>query len=73
MRECITHSFACECREAKFAEIEAENLRLRKALEKIADGPYPLFLTDGFAWTRAEAREALKDGLPRVEPFPVAD
>jgi hypothetical protein len=35
---CVTHHHACECREAKFAELEAENARLRTALELIATG-----------------------------------
>jgi len=32
MKECVTHHAACECREAKFVELEAENERLREAL-----------------------------------------
>ena len=31
-RECITHHYACDCREVKFAELEAENRALREAL-----------------------------------------
>ena len=34
MKEHITHHYACDCREAKFAEIEAENKKLREALER---------------------------------------
>ena len=30
MKECTTHHHACDCREAKFAELEAENARLRE-------------------------------------------
>ena len=33
---CVTHNHACDCREEKFAKIEAENKRLREALEAIA-------------------------------------
>ena len=33
MRDCITHHHACDCREQKFAEIEAENRSLRKRLQ----------------------------------------
>jgi len=33
-RECTTHHHACDCREAKFAALEAENERLRAALEQ---------------------------------------
>jgi hypothetical protein len=29
-RRCITHHHACDCREAKFAELERENARLRE-------------------------------------------
>jgi len=32
-RQCITHHHACDCRERKFAELEAENKRLTEALE----------------------------------------
>lgn len=28
MKECITHHHACDCREAKFAEMESENVLL---------------------------------------------
>ena len=46
-RECITHHYACDCREAKFAQIEAENKKLREALEEMLfayenkDGEFP--------------------------------
>lgn len=30
-RECITHHFACDCRERKFADVERENAALRDA------------------------------------------
>ena len=33
MRECITHHYACDCREAKFAHLEAENKVLREAMD----------------------------------------
>lgn len=26
MKECTTHHYACDCREAKFAELESENI-----------------------------------------------
>jgi len=32
MKECITHHHACDCREAQFKKLEAENAALRKAL-----------------------------------------
>ena len=31
-KECVTHHFACDCREAKFKELEQENAALRKML-----------------------------------------
>lgn len=37
MNECTTHHNACDCREAKFRELEAENERYRKALQDIYD------------------------------------
>jgi len=30
MKQCVTHHFACDCREAKFKEIEQENAALRE-------------------------------------------
>ena len=36
MSRCVTHHYACDCREAKFAEIEAERDRLRAACEAMA-------------------------------------
>lgn len=33
MKECTTHHHACACREARFAQIEAENAKLREAIE----------------------------------------
>lgn len=32
MRPCTTHHHACDCREAKFAALEAENATLRNQL-----------------------------------------
>ena len=31
-KECTTHHHACDCREAKFKELERENAALREAL-----------------------------------------
>ena len=31
--KCVTHHHACDCREQKFAEMAAENRKLRKRLE----------------------------------------
>ena len=30
-KQCVTHHFACDCREAKFKELEQENAALREA------------------------------------------
>lgn len=32
MKECITHHFACECREEKFKDMERENKQLRQTV-----------------------------------------
>ena len=32
-QRCTTHFYACDCREEKFKELEAENKKLREALE----------------------------------------
>ena len=31
-KQCVTHHFACDCREAKFKELERENAALRETL-----------------------------------------
>lgn len=36
-RQCTTHSHACECREAEFARLKAENLRLQFAIQETAN------------------------------------
>ncbi len=36
MKECVTHHFACECREAKFAALEQENAALLDLVEDLA-------------------------------------
>ena len=33
MRECVTHHHACDCREQMFAEMQAENMMLKKRLQ----------------------------------------
>ena len=30
-KECVTHHFACDCREEKFNQLERENAELREA------------------------------------------
>ena len=37
MKKCVTHHHACDCREARFAELEAENQRLREAIQEHKD------------------------------------
>ena len=32
-KECITHHFACDCREAKLRKLERENTTLRETLD----------------------------------------
>jgi len=32
-KECVTHHYACDCREQKFMELEEENQRLKSALD----------------------------------------
>ena len=41
-RQCTTHHHACDCREEKFKQTEAENKRLREGIERIteSDNPY---------------------------------
>jgi hypothetical protein len=36
MRPCTTHHHACDCREAKFTELERENAKLREAGDRLA-------------------------------------
>ena len=35
-KECVTHHHACDCREAKFKELERENAALRELAECMA-------------------------------------
>ena len=32
-KQCVTHHFACDCREAKFKQLEQENAALRGLLQ----------------------------------------
>ena len=34
-KNCVTHHFACDCREQKFAELEAENAALRADRDRL--------------------------------------
>ena len=34
MKDCVTHHYACDCREDKFKKLEVENGRLKAALEE---------------------------------------
>ena len=38
-KNCTTHHYACECREAKFAEIARDNETLREDLKTLASHP----------------------------------
>jgi hypothetical protein len=37
-RGCVTHHYACDCREAKFSRMEAENAKLRREVECLTAG-----------------------------------
>ncbi len=72
VRDCVTHHHACDCREAKFAAIEAENGDIKERIETIKDlaGMYEsLYGTDKETpWVRSmmsilgQAEQALKGG-----------
>ena len=34
-KQCVTHHFACDCREEKFKELERENAALREDKERL--------------------------------------
>jgi hypothetical protein len=53
-RRCITHHHACDCREARFAELERENARLTAELED-ARRTCAELVTDGNAITLAQS------------------
>lgn len=36
-KECVTHHFACDCREEKFKQLEQENAALRADKERLAN------------------------------------
>ena len=57
MRQCITHHHACDCREEKFAKLEAENKRYRRVLEVIGSQH-----EDGYnEFYVVKAKQALKE------------
>lgn len=37
INDCVTHHYACECREKHFAELECELRRLKKFLREMQD------------------------------------
>lgn len=37
MKRCVTHHYACDCREAHFAELERENAALREIIADALD------------------------------------
>lgn len=39
-KNCVTHSFACDCREEKFRKLEEENEILREAVRHYAGVPF---------------------------------
>lgn len=45
MKECISHHFACDCREADFKKLREENERLNEALQKIVAKSYSWIIT----------------------------
>ena len=56
-RECTTHHHACDCREAKFAALEAENERLVKRLQAVRREARRQIRGDGI---RVEYRHAMQ-------------
>ena len=44
-RQCVTHHYACDCREEKFKKLEAENKRLREALNQMDNNAFVIRLT----------------------------
>ena len=35
MHDCVSHHYACDCREEKFRRIEEENAQLKKEIERL--------------------------------------
>lgn len=60
MRSHTTHHDGCDCVMDKMQKLEAENARLREALEDIVHCIYGNEAT--FQWVEKKAREALKGG-----------
>ena len=53
-RECVTHHYACDCREEKFIMLEAENAKLKEWLVKEREcvdfyGSHNTWNTSGFS------------------------
>jgi hypothetical protein len=60
MRNCVTHYFACDCREADFKKMKEENERLKRVLQIIASDEYQGGIEDRHWLATEDAKEALE-------------
>lgn len=61
-RECVTHHKACDCREAEFEKLKAENERLRLLTERRAElqiGQYTIRPIKDAFWIEHESGEGM--------------
>jgi len=62
-KECTTHHFACDCREAKFKELEQDNAELREQVEHLI-GMIEQLQSDLAHFASIEAFEGKKEAKP---------
>ena len=67
MKECVTHHHACDCREAKFAELEAENKRLEREVKCVAQYGDSLWTENKRQW------ELVREAVRRWKPLEAED
>ena len=62
-KQCTTHHFACDCREAKFKELEQDNADLREHVEHLI-GMIEQLQSDLAHFATIEAFEGKKEAQP---------
>lgn len=63
-KNCVTHHFACDCREEKFKQLEQENAALRDALASAEVGlKHALMMEPGDPFKRIKAITAALDAV----------
>ena len=67
-RECTTHHYACDCREAKFAALEVENEQLTVAFESLRQSLTQM--QPNYEQAKAALKEVITTGQVPAEGIP---